>query len=90
MKLVISILLLLITSLYVLPVKELLNEGTAICMVDIEDEKEESKKEKNKELFTSIYSVAFFDQNTCVQYSLNNIHRPFVLHTVETPPPDLA
>jgi hypothetical protein len=91
MKILPSILLLLITSLYILPVKEILSKGNAICMADMDGEKEENeKKEKVKELFSfnnSSFTIAddYFNQHQFVSF---NITVP--LHTIETPPPDLV
>ena len=86
-----SIFLIVVTSIYVLPVKELLTEKQHICMADMDETKDDvCKKEKVKDLFT-ISSPAFF-------IPVNRQAMPFhpaagtitVLHTVETPPPDQA
>jgi uncharacterized protein YgfB (UPF0149 family) len=91
MKILLSILLLLITSTYILPVKEMLAKGNAVCMADMDEEKEENeKKEKSKELFS------FSNTLVILTHSYHNIHQfvsfniPVPLHTIETPPPDLA
>ena len=89
MKFLLSILLLLITSIYILPVKEALKGGTAICLADIENEKDESnKKEKLKEFFLASASDIFL---TITYYSRHQhiaFNIPVPLHTIETPPPD--
>jgi hypothetical protein len=91
MKFFLSILLLLTTAFYVLPVKELLTAGNDVCFADMEKEKEDSnKKEKSKELFSfsTVYTI------TEETYSDSRYFLPFfipvILHTVETPPPDIA
>ena len=91
MKIVLSILLLLITSMYLLPVKEFLKAGTAVCLTDMDEKKEENcNKEKLKDLFSSNIP------DWCVENACNNLQQyiyftiPVPLHTVETPPPDPA
>lgn len=91
MKFFISILLLFITGLYILPVKEMLAKSNAVCMTDIDGEKEETeKKEKSKELFS------FSNVIDILPYSCANIHQfvafniPVPLHAIETPPPDIV
>jgi hypothetical protein len=89
MKFFLSILLFLITSVYILPVKEIIDNSNDICMADMDDEKGESeKKEKAKELFYSIVSdIAVKNLNRCWhQHAAFNI--PMPLHTIESPPPD--
>lgn len=88
---VFSILLLVITSLYVLPVKEAFANTSAVCMTDIEEEKDDTRnKEKIKELFSfsNSYSIIADAYNCKHQYITFSI--PVLLHTVETPPPDLV
>ncbi len=90
MKIFISILLLLITAFYVLPVQEILAAGHDLCIVDIDELKEESiKKEKAKELFSfsSAYSILNDRYNSTYQYVSFII--PAFLQTIETPPPDI-
>jgi hypothetical protein len=89
MKFLVSILLLLITTIYILPVKEAVNGGFSICMADMENEKEESdKKEKPKDFFPTPVSDLFLKMRCCnrPQHIAFNIPVPF--HTIETPPPD--
>ena len=90
MKIFLSILLLLITSFYVLPLKEILIEDNAICVTDPEELKEESiKKEKVKELFsfTRAYIIANDSYSSTHQYVTFIL--PVLVHTIEIPPPDL-
>jgi hypothetical protein len=91
MKLFLSIFLLLITALYVLPVKEILTAGHDICFADLDKCKEECKtKENAKELFVcdTIYPV-INDSYSFNHYS-KHLDIPVLIHTVETPPPNLA
>jgi hypothetical protein len=90
MKILISILLLLITAFYVLPVQEILAVTPDICIVDIDELKEETiKKEKAKELFSfsTAYSVLNDRYNSTHQYVSFII--PAFHQTIETPPPDI-
>jgi hypothetical protein len=89
MKIVLSILLLLITCIYILPVKEHFNNSTVVCTTDMDTEKEENNK-KEKELISYSSSYHFknaFDRNI---YGHLSCSIPVPLHTVETPPPDFA
>ena len=91
MKRLFSILLLLTTCLYVLPVKEVIHHGYPVCMTDMDEAKEETvKKEKTKDLF-SFYTSFGSPQgpNTCAQQSVP-VMLPVQHHLVETPPPDRA
>jgi hypothetical protein len=91
MKCFLSILLLLTTVFYVLPVNEILTAGYDICMADIDVEKQENnKKEKNKDLFSfsNVYTTlkdSYSFTHQCKSFSV-----PVLLQTIETPPPDLA
>lgn len=91
MKIGLSILLLLITAVYILPVKQYCIGEAVVCTTDMDNEKEENnKKEKEKELFSHIAAYHFknpFHFNTYghLAYSI-----PVPLHTVETPPPDFV
>ncbi len=91
MKFVLSILLLLITSTYLLPVKELLADKHKICMADMDEQKEDCyKKEKAKEFFNFAPDLTFI---SCTYNVTQHYFTPAVttlLHTVETPPPDIA
>jgi hypothetical protein len=91
MKIILSILLLLVTGIYILPVKEHFSNNTVAGTTDIDNEKEEiKKKEKEKELF-SFSSASFFTNSFYGNmYGHLCFSIPVPLHTVETPPPDLA
>jgi uncharacterized protein YxeA len=91
MKIIVSILLLLITSLYILPVKEILSKSSAMCMADMDGEKEENeKKEKSKELF-SFNNTAFpLTNNYSSQHQFVSFNITVPLHTIEVPPPNLV
>lgn len=91
MKVFFSILFLVATAFYVLPVKELLTAGNDICVADMEKEKEDNnKKEKSKELFSfgTVYTII----KDTYSHSLTSLpfFIPVLQHTVETPPPDIA
>lgn len=91
MKRLFTILLLLVTSCYILPVKDYLKQQDRYCLADMDESKEESaKKEKSKDflgltpaLFISTLSISYAE--AVLPSSV-----PLLLHTVETPPPDLA
>lgn len=72
-----------------LPVKETFTDFNSICLTDVEDEKEKTKK-KEKELFSfgSSYNK-ITDSYTSTHYRVT-FSVPFLLHTVETPPPDFS
>jgi hypothetical protein len=91
MKMLLSISLLLITSLYILPVKEMLIKGNTVCMADMDEEKEENeKKEKSKELFSTIITSVLYTDDYSSLHQFISFNIPVPLHTIETPPPDLA
>jgi hypothetical protein len=91
MKFILSILLLLTTAFYVLPVKELLNSGNDICFADMEKEKEDTnKKEKSKELFSFSTVYTIIEDTYSHSLSFLPFFIPVIQHTVETPPPDIA
>ena len=87
---VFSILLLLITSLYVLPVKETFAHVSAVCMTDMEEKEENNKKEKFKELFSFSNSYMIIEDTYKCKHQHIVVSIPAILHTIETPPPDLA
>lgn len=89
MKTLFSILLFLITSIYVLPVKETFTDCNNICLTDVEDEKEKTKK-KEKELFSFSNSYSKIIDSYSSTHSLVSYNIFILLKTVETPPPDLA
>jgi 5'(3')-deoxyribonucleotidase len=91
MKIILSILLLLITGTYILPVKEFIKGDTVVCTTDMDTEKEESsKKDKIKELFAFNVSYSDIINSYCNNYQQLDFVIPAALHIVETPPPDLA
>jgi NAD-dependent SIR2 family protein deacetylase len=89
MKALLTILLIVITSLYVLPVKEMLTEKATVCCTDIEEEKaEKNNKEKVKEFFYTDhlhYPVQKFTRNkySVIDYAANT-YKIFA----DGPPPD--
>lgn len=91
MKFFLSILLLLSTAFYVLPLKEILTGKQSICVTNLDEVKEEgNKKEKNKELFSfsNIYTIVNDSYSSTHHYISFTI--PVLLQTIETPPPDLV
>ena len=89
MKTLFSILLLLLTSIYILPVKETLVDCNNICLTDVEDEKQKNKK-KEKELFSFSNSyIKIRDSYTSTHFRVS-FNIPILLRTVETPPPDFS
>jgi hypothetical protein len=89
MKVILSILLLLITSLYILPVKEMFNKSNSVCMADRDEEKEENEiKEKSKELFSFTPSVFFISESICCLSQHITFNIPVSHYTIDTPPPD--
>jgi type III secretory pathway component EscU len=91
MKFFLSILLLLTTAFYVLPVKEILTAGHDICNVDMDEEKEDiNKKEKAKELFSSSNIYTIIKDTYSHTHHFLTLSVPVLLHTIETPPPDVA
>lgn len=89
MKTVLSILLFLVTCIYILPVKETIKGNVLISLADMDDTKEEnSKKEKQKELFSITITVRLINKITVGGYSHIHSPVPASLHIVETPPPD--
>ena len=91
MKIVLSILLLLITAVYILPVRQYCIGEVVVCTTDMDNEKEENnKKEKEKELFSGTASYHFKNSFRHNIYGHLSFSIPVPLHTVETPPPDFA
>ena len=89
MKFLLTILLLCITTIYILPVKEAFKGGVSICMADKGNEKEESDKKENlKEFFSGSSSDIFLSITHCNRHQHIAFNIPVPLHTVETPPPD--
>ncbi len=91
MKFIVSILLLLATSLYILPVKDFICSKHNVCLADMDETKDDvCKKEKVKELFTFTSLVIFIPLNQQLTHFHTTPVVNSLLHTVETPPPDLA
>ncbi len=89
MKIILSILLLLITFTYVIPVQDIMIENNTICVVDTEEENNvEVKKQKLKEVFI----VDSTSLNANLKYKsthhFTTLTIPLLLHKVETPPPN--
>jgi hypothetical protein len=91
MKMIFSLLLLVIASLYVLPVKEAFANTSAVCMTDMEEEKDDIKnKEKIKELFSFSNSYSIIADDYSCKHQFITFSIPVLLNTVETPPPDFV
>ena len=89
MKKVFSILLIFITIIYILPVKQTLAGTHTVSITDTDEEKNENNKKEcwlfsftDKFVVLSTFFVALPKQGT------GKI--PVLIHTVETPPPDLV
>ena len=91
MKFFLSIFLLVTTAFYVLPVKEILTADHDICFADMDEYKEECKtKEKAKELFSCDNIYTIINDGFTFNHYCKYVGIPVLMHTVETPPPDLA
>ncbi len=91
MKIAISILLLLMTAVYLLPVKESLGFRSSYCINDIDEAKtENTEKEKVKDLisFRHEYFIAVNPIRPIPVIEYWNA--ALQLHVVETPPPDFS
>jgi hypothetical protein len=90
MKMALSILLFLVTCTYILPVKEIIKNNTVISMTDMDETKDENNnKEKQKEFFF-ISGAGLLMNKTAPNPLIRFIPAvPVLLHTIETPPPDL-
>jgi hypothetical protein len=88
MKIIYTIFLLLVTALYILPVKDFIKSSPNISVTDLADEKEESTKEKSKEFITDFILVIIAPAKDCNNFQYNRLNLPAPLHTIETPPPD--
>jgi hypothetical protein len=93
MKRIISILLMLITALYVLPVSDgfMADTETSCKYVDKNtDDGKDTKKDNDKE-FISFLTVPHFSKNSTVAVSILPALSALPVHfTIETPPPDQA
>lgn len=91
MKLLLSIFLLFTTAFYVLPIKEILTAGHDISFADMDEYKEECKtKEKAKELFPCDTINTVINDSYTFNHYCKYVGVAVLMHTVETPPPDLA
>jgi hypothetical protein len=89
MKIVLSILILLVTCLYLLPVKELFKSETAVCMADMDEEKEETcNKEKVKDMINFSISNMVFVSFSMYRQQHSATKMPVMFYIIETPPPD--
>ncbi len=89
MKMAISILLLLMTAVYLLPVKESLGFRSTYCINDIDETKtENSDKEKVKDLISFSYEYFIALNPTKSIPVIEYWNAELQLHIVETPPPD--
>jgi hypothetical protein len=89
MKFIYTIFLLLITAVYILPVKDIIKESPGISITDVAEEKEEIKdKEKIKEFISFSPVAVIIPVNSFSKYRNNTLNLPAFFHTIETPPPD--
>jgi hypothetical protein len=91
MKQAFSILLLLITTFYVLPAKYSIVSKEAVTEqndADKAEDFEELKKDTGKEFTTHLFSFNFF-YTPVIKITYQQVHSvPLIHHTVETPPPN--
>lgn len=86
MKFFYSILLLLVTAVYILPVSDIIKESPGISVTDLEDEN--NTKEKVKE-FVSVSAFCIPNlADPCDKYYPRIPNLPVLFHTIEIPPPD--
>jgi hypothetical protein len=89
MKFIYTIFLLLITAVYILPVKDFIKDAPCISITDLSEEKEEgSNKEKLKEFISFAPIEINFPVSGCGTHEANKFNLLSLLHTIETPPPD--
>jgi len=89
MKFIYTIFLLLITAVYLLPVKDIIKESHGISMTDVAEEQEETKnKEKIKEFISTSRVEIIIPVNRFSKSRNNMLNLPALFHTIETPPPD--
>ena len=72
-----------------MPVKETFMDSNNICLTDVEDEKQKSKK-KEKELFSFINTYIKIKESYTSTHFRGSFNIPILLRTVETPPPDFS
>ncbi|MEI7473132.1 MAG: hypothetical protein WCJ85_12800 [Chitinophagaceae bacterium] len=91
MKIAISILLLLMTAVYLLPVKESLGFRSTYCINDIDETKtENADKEKVKDLISFNHAYCIALNPTKPVPVIEYWNAALQLHIVETPPPDFS
>lgn len=89
MKIIYTIFLLLITAVYILPVKDFIKDTPGISITDLAEEKEESNnKEKLKEFISFAPIEISVSLNSISTLVPNRLNLPAFFHTIETPPPD--
>jgi hypothetical protein len=89
MKIFYTIFLLVITAVYILPVKDIIKNSPGISITDMAEEKEESSaKEKLKEFISVATVTVFLPVKARFGYQHNKHNLPALFHTIETPPPD--
>jgi hypothetical protein len=91
MKSLLSILLIVITSVYVLPVKQMFIQKATVCCTDMEEEKaekEKDNKEKIKELFQPYYSFYISQSFTVIPYYFIDCTVNTQVPAADVPPPD--
>lgn len=64
-------------------------DSNNICLTDTEVEKDKTKKKEN-ELFSFSNSYFIINDSYTSIHSRVSFNVPVLLHTVETPPPDIA
>ncbi len=89
MKIILSIILVLITLTYVLPIKDIIANDNTICVVDTEEENNvEVKKQKLKEVFIVENTSLIANLKYKSTHHFTTLTIPLLLHKVETPPPN--
>jgi hypothetical protein len=90
MKIFLSILLLIITITYIIPVKDIIVDNNCINLVDIDEEKdnEETKKQKLKEIVVFNKEMINAELKYKSTHHFTALNTSLLLHKVETPPPN--
>lgn len=89
MKFLLAISLLLITAVYVFPVKEVIKKSASVSLTDSPEEKEESSnKEKFKEFIFEAQPGTSFSLVLREKYLHHTVNLPIRFSIEETPPPD--
>jgi Na+-transporting methylmalonyl-CoA/oxaloacetate decarboxylase gamma subunit len=90
MKRIITIFLLILSVAYMLPISAMVNKETQYSVVDIDEEKEDNKKEKKLEVVIAENILPKTIISIKIIYKSTSCTLSTLFHTVETPPPDLA